>query len=104
MNDSYAMKLKRQLESWEIEIDKLKILAEKKEAESQIIIYKQIEDLRTKQNATRKELQNIKHEKEDDWRDIKEDVAKTWKNVKSTINETKAAFKEGLEETKENNK
>lgn len=104
MNDSSVLRLQGQIESWEIEIDKHKSLIEKEEVESQIKIYRQIEDLRTKQNVARKELQNIKQVKEDDWQEVKQDVAKTWGNVKSTLNETKTAFKEGLDETKENSK
>jgi hypothetical protein len=104
MKKDYTKKLKAQLEMLGKEIDKLKSIAGKEGAESQIKIYKQIEDLRTKENGLREELEMSRQEGEDAWREVKEDVGKTWKSVKSTLKETKIAFKEGLKETKEKNK
>ena len=93
-----------QLEELGKEIGKLKSIAEKEGAESQVKIYKQIEDLRIKENAVRKELEKSRQEGEDAWQEVKEDVGKTWKSVKSALKETKSAFKAGLKETKEKRK
>ena len=97
-------KLKTQLKELGKEIDKLKSIAGKDSDESQIKFYKQIEDLREKENSLRKELEKYRQQEEDAWQEVKTDVGKTWKSIKLTLKKTKSAFKEGLEETNEKKK
>jgi len=101
MKEDHKEKLRAQLEKWEKEINELKNLADKNGAETQIINFKQIEDLRMKEKAVREKLEKCRQKEEDAWQEAKNDAGRIWKNVKTTVQETQNAFKEGLKNSKE---
>ena len=101
MEDDHKEELRAQLEKWGKEIKELKNLAGKNGTETQIIIFKQIEDLRMKEKAVREELEKYRQKEEDAWQEAKNDAGRIWENVKTTVQETQNAFKEGLKNSKE---
>ncbi|MCR4291511.1 MAG: hypothetical protein NUV76_01390 [Candidatus Kuenenia sp.] len=93
MKEAYEKKFQAQLDEWKAEINKLKAKADKADADAQIEYYKQIEDLRSKQEVAGEKLKEFKDETEDAWEDLKAGVESAWdslgKAVKSAISQFK---------------
>jgi uncharacterized coiled-coil DUF342 family protein len=71
MKDAYLQKIDAQMEDWKSEIDKMKAKADKAEAGAKLEYYKQIEELREKQQAAQEKLTELKSSGEDAWEDLK---------------------------------
>jgi hypothetical protein len=89
MKEAYEKKLQGQLDEWGAEIDKLKAKADSAEADTQLSYYKQIEELRSMQDAARKKLDELKDASDDAWEDLKVGIDSAWdslsRSVKSAI-------------------
>ncbi len=71
VKEEYQKKLQVQLDEWGTEIDKLKVVAGKAKTGLQGEYYKEIEDLRSKQQAEQQKLHELKGESEEAWGDLK---------------------------------
>ena len=106
MDKDSLKELQTLLDGWDIEIEKLKNLAEAEAdfPEIQQRYYELIDVLREQQKNVREQLEKLKSSEDDDWRDLKQDIGSSWKNIKTTLSDTGKAFKKGLEENKRDKK
>jgi hypothetical protein len=93
MKEAYEKKIEAQMDEWKIEIDKLKAKADKAEADAQIQYYKQIEDIRAKQEAAREKLAELKGAGEDAWEDLKTGLENALNNLKDAVKSATSRFK-----------
>jgi predicted nucleic acid-binding Zn-ribbon protein len=93
MKEAYQQKLEAQLAEWNVAIDKLKAKADKAEAEAQIEYYKQIEDMRVKQEAARDKLTELKEAGEDAWEDLKAGLDSAWNSLGDAVKSATSRFK-----------
>jgi len=93
MKEVYQQKLEAQLAEWNVAIDKLKAKADKAEAEAQIEYYKQIEDMRVKQEAARDKLTELKEAGEDAWEDLKAGLDSAWNSLGDAVKSATSRFK-----------
>lgn len=87
--EAYIKRLEVQLEEWNREMERLRINAEKANAEAQMEYNKQLDELRGKQEELRKYLAEISKANNDAWHDVKDGADNAWR-------EFDAAFKRAL--------
>ena len=93
MKEAYKKKLEAQFDEWKVEIDKLKAKANKAEADAQIKYHKQIENIRTKQEAVREKLVELKDSGDEAWEDLKAGLDNAMKNLGDAIKTANSRFK-----------
>ncbi|MCA1784543.1 MAG: coiled coil domain-containing protein [Desulfotignum sp.] len=91
--EAYEKKLEAQLQEWKTDIDKMKAKADKADAEAKLEYYKQIEDLRTKQEAAQKKLTELKASGGDAWEDLKSGIELAWTSLGESIKSARSRFK-----------
>jgi uncharacterized coiled-coil DUF342 family protein len=92
MKQTYEQKLQAQLDEWSAEIDKLKAKADKAEADTQLEYYKQIEGLRSKQEAANEKLAELKAASDDAWEDLKAGVESAWDSLGNALKSASSRF------------
>ena len=90
--EAYEKKLEAQLKEWKTDIDKMKAKAEKADAEARLEYYKQIEDLRSKQEAVQKKLTELKAAGESAWEDLKSGIDLAWTSLAESIKSARSRF------------
>lgn len=85
MKEAYERKLQAQLDEWTAEIDKLKAKADKAEADTQLEYYKQIEELRVKQETAKEKLGELKEAGENAWEDLKAGINSAWDSLGNAL-------------------
>ncbi len=90
--EAYEKKIEAQLKEWKIDIDKMKAKADKADAEAKLEYYKQIEDLRTKQEAAQKKLTELKSTGEAAWEDLKAGIDLAWSSLGEAVKSAKSRF------------
>ena len=90
--DAYEKKLEAQLKEWKTDIDKMKAKADKADAEAKLEYYKQIEDLRTQQEAAQKKLTELKAAGESAWEDLKSGIDLAWTSLGESIKSARSRF------------
>lgn len=93
MKEAFEKKLQAQLDEWSAEIDKLKAKADAKEADVQLEYYKQIEELRSKQDAASSKLSELKEASDDAWEDLKAGVESAWDSLSTSIKSAVSHFR-----------
>ena len=93
MKEAYKKKLEAQFDEWKVEIDKLKAKADKAEADAQIKYHKQIENIRTKQEAVQEKLVELKDSGDEAWEDLKAGLDNAMKNLGDAIKTANSRFK-----------
>ncbi|KHE92670.1 MAG: hypothetical protein K8F52_05100 [Candidatus Scalindua rubra] len=68
-------------------------ICDKADADAQIEYYKQIENLRLKQEAAREKLKELKDETEDAWEDLKAGVESAWGSLGEAVKSAISQFK-----------
>ena len=68
---AYQQKVQAQLDEWSAEIDKLRAKADKADADAQIALNREIDDLRDKKNQAREKLDELSDASEGAWEDLK---------------------------------
>lgn len=92
MKEAYEKKLQAQFDEWGAEIDKLKAKADKAEADAQLEYYKEIEELRTKQEIASKKLAELKEAGEDAWEDLKAGIESAWDSLGNALKSAASRF------------
>jgi len=92
MKEAYEKKLQAKLDEWNAEIDKLKAKADSAEADVQLEYYKQIEELRSMQDAARKKLVELKAAGDDAWEDLKAGTDSAWDSLSRSIKSAVSRF------------
>jgi hypothetical protein len=90
--EAYEKKLEAQLQEWKTDIDKMKAKADKADAEAKLEYYKQIEELRTKQEAAQKKLTELKAAGESAWEDLKAGIDLAWTSLGESIKSARSRF------------
>lgn len=93
MKDAYEKKLQARLDEWRADIDKLKAKADAAEGETQLEYYKQIEDLRTRQDAAAEKLNELKAASDDAWEDLKAGLDSAWDSLSNSMKSAASRFK-----------
>lgn len=93
MKEEYQKKLQAQLDEWGPEIDKLKAVADKAKTGLQGEYYKEIEDLRSKQQAAQQKLHELKGASEEAWGDLKTGIETAWGTLGDTLKLAASRFK-----------
>jgi len=93
MKESYLQKLQAQLNEWSAEIDKLKAMADKAEADTRLEYYEQIDELRVKQAAANIKLRELMDASDDAWEDLKAGVESAWLSLGDSVKDAAARFK-----------
>lgn len=93
MKEAYEKKLQSQLDEWNAEIDKLKAKANKAEADAQLEYYKEIEELRSMQQAANSKLVELKGSSDDAWEDLKAGADSAWDSLGRAIKSAASRFK-----------
>lgn len=71
---AYQKKIQAQLDEWSAEIDKLRAKADRADADAEIALNREIDNLRDKRNQARQKLDELSSAGEDAWEDIKTGV------------------------------
>ena len=93
VKEEYQKKLQAQLDEWGPEIDKLKAVADKAKTGLQGEYYKEIEDLRSQQQAAQKKLHELKEVSGDAWGDLKEGIEGAWDSLSKGVKSAASRFK-----------
>lgn len=93
MKEAYKKKLEAQFDEWKVEIDKLKAKANKADADAQIKYHKQIENIKTKQEAVQEKLVALKDSGDEAWEDLKAGLDNAMKNLGDAIETATSRFK-----------
>jgi dGTP triphosphohydrolase len=91
--EAYEKKIEAQLKEWKTDIDKMKAKAEKADAEAKLEYYKQIEELRTRQEAAQKKLTELKGTGEEAWEDLKVGIELAWTSLGEAVKSARSRFK-----------
>ncbi len=91
--EAYEKKLQGQLNEWRAEIDKLKARADSAEGDAQLEYYKQLEDLRTKQEVASEKLEELKAASNDSWEDLKTGLDSAWDSLSRSVKSATSRFK-----------
>jgi hypothetical protein len=92
MKEAYEKKLQAQLDEWGAEIDLLKAKADKAEADAQLDYYKQIEELRSIQQAAGEKLAKLKEASDDAWEDLKAGIESAWDSLANALTSATSRF------------
>jgi chromosome segregation ATPase len=91
--EAYEKKLQSELDQWSAEIDKLKARADAAEADAQLEYYRQIEELRSKEEAATKKLEELRQASDNAWEDLKAGIDSAWDSLGSSIKSATTRFK-----------
>lgn len=92
MKEAYEKKLQGKLDEWSADIDKLKAKADSAEGDAQLEYYKQIEELRSMQEAANNKLGELKEAGDDAWEDLKAGVDSAWDSLSTSIKSATSRF------------
>lgn len=92
MKDAYEKKAKAQLDGLQADIDKLKAKAEEAEADTQLTLYKDIEELLELQVSARTLLTEIEEAGEDAWNDLKIRAETAWPELEASVKTATSRF------------
>ncbi len=78
---------------WSAEIDKLKAKVDGAEADAQLEYCKQIEELRSMQEAVGNKLTELKDAGDDAWGDLKAGIDSAWDSLANALKSAASRFK-----------
>ena len=93
MKKAYEQKLQAQLDEWRAEIDRLKAKADSAKADAQIEYYKDIEELRSMQEAAANKLAQLKNVSDEAWDDLKAGIDSAWDALGNALKSAASRFK-----------
>lgn len=93
VKEAYENKLRGKLAEWRADIDKLKAKAQQAEADTQLAYYKEIEELRTQQEAVRDKLDDLRDASDDAWEDLKAGLDNAVGNVTNAFEKAMSRFR-----------
>lgn len=85
--------MEAQLNEWCAKINELKAKAEKTSAETNIEFRKQVEALRSKQEAVKKRLKQLQNAAEGTWEGLRSKIDSTWTDIKASLDNVASKFK-----------
>jgi uncharacterized protein YukE len=91
--EAYEKKLQGQLDEWRAEIDKLKAKADSAEGDAQLEYQKQVDDLRSRQEAATEKLEELKKTGDSSWEDLKAGLDSAWDSLRESVKSATSRFK-----------
>lgn len=91
--DEYVRKMHSKLDHWNAEIDKLATKASQSKAEMRAEYDKHIEELRTKRDEAKSNLERLQSAGEGAWEDMKVGVEMAWDAIGEAVDSAKSRFK-----------
>lgn len=92
MKDAYEKKLQAQLSEWRAEIERLKAKAQHAEGDAELAYYKELEELRSRQDAARDRLDELREAGDDAWEDLKAGLDKAWDDLGEAVRKAMSRF------------
>ena len=92
---TYLKRMAEGLEQLDAKISELKARAEKATGEAQADFQKRLEELRTKQEAARQKLKELRETGGAKWETIKTKAQKAWDDLSGALEKTKGKFTKG---------
>jgi chromosome segregation ATPase len=93
MKDAYEKKMQAQLDEWDADITKLKAQADKAKADAQLEYFKQIEELRERQQRAQEKLTEIRQASDTAWEDMKAGAENAWDSLADAMRAARSRFK-----------
>nr|WP_245635132.1 coiled coil domain-containing protein [Marinobacterium profundum] len=93
MKDAYEKKMQAQLNEWDADIKKLKAHADKARADAQIEYFKQIEELRERQQRAQQKLTEIQQASDTAWEDLRVGAESAWDSFADAMRAARSRFK-----------
>ncbi|MFC6673937.1 coiled coil domain-containing protein [Marinobacterium aestuariivivens] len=93
MKEAYEKKMRAQLDEWDAEIRKLKARAEQAQADGQLEYYKQIEDLRQRQQHAQEKLEELQQASDTAWQDLRAGMESAWDSMAEAMRKASSRFK-----------
>ncbi len=90
--EAYEKKMQAELNEWSAEIDKLKAKADAAEGDAQLEYHKQIDELRSMQDAAGKKLEEVKAASDEAWEDVKAGADSAWESLSSSVKSATSRF------------
>ena len=91
--EAYLQKMQAKLDEWDANIDALKAKASKANADAQIELNTQIDDLKSERNEMKQKYEELKDAGEDAWKDIRDGAEAAWDRVTLSFKNAKDHFK-----------
>ena len=91
--EAYEKKLRGRLDEWRADIARLKAQAEQAEGDAQLAYYKEIEELRARQDAARDRLDELRDASDDAWDDVKAGAERAWSSLSESLERARTRFK-----------
>ncbi|MCK5779202.1 MAG: coiled coil domain-containing protein [Rhodospirillales bacterium] len=89
---AYQQKVQAQLDEWSAEIDKLRAKADKADADAQIALNREIDDLRDKKNQAREKLDELSDASEGAWEDLKTGIESASNQLGQALRSAQSRF------------
>lgn len=89
---AYQQKVQAQLDEWSAEIDKLRAKADKADADAQIALNREIDDLRDKKNQAREKLEELSDASEGAWEDLKTGIESASNQLGQALRSAQSRF------------
>ena len=91
--DDVVNKMKRQLDDWKAEIDRLEDTVKKVKSDLKAKYEGQIRELREKRNEGEKKLEELRASGEDAWDRVRKETEHAWAAIKDAVNTFKSHYK-----------
>jgi predicted nucleic acid-binding Zn-ribbon protein len=91
--DDVVNKMKRQLDEWKVEIDRLEDTVKKVKSDLKAKYEGQIRELRQKRNDGEKKLEELRASGEDAWERVRKETEHAWTAIKDSVNTFKSHYK-----------
>jgi regulator of protease activity HflC (stomatin/prohibitin superfamily) len=90
--EAYEKKVEAKLDEWGAEIDRLKAKSKGAKADAQVEFQEQLEELKTKREAARKKLSDLKNTSGDAWDDVKSGMDSAWQALDKSLESAAQRF------------
>lgn len=89
---AYQKKVQAQLDEWSAEIDKLRAKADRADADAEIALRREVDNLRDKQNEARRKLDELSAAGAEAWEDVKDGVESASTSLGHAIRSARSRF------------
>lgn len=89
---AYEQKLEAKLDEWSAEIDRLVAKSKQADADAQIELQRELDDARSRKDAAREKLDELKNAGDDAWEDLKNGIEGAWSSLETSLKAAKSRF------------
>ena len=91
--ETYQKKLQAQLDEWSAQTDELRAKADKAGADAQLEYNKQIEELRSMQQAAIIKMAELKAANDDAWEDLRAGMDSAWNSIGNALKSATSRYR-----------